>query len=205
MQTNRHTNAGALIGGALLIGFGLLSLVGELFRGLNWGLLWPFTVIGFGALFYIAMFSGGKQTAAFAIPATIISGIGLVLLFQNIFNHWESMSYFWTLIIIFVGAGIYLTGWYSEDATQKQSGLRVMRTGLILFILFGAFFEMMFSSFNSLIFPILLIALGAYLVFTRSGLLKRNNSNMTEAVTQVVTPADATDSNNSNDSLPPAN
>ncbi len=198
MQTNRHTNAGALIGGALLIGFGLLSLVGELFRGLNWGLLWPFTVIGFGVLFYIAMFSGGKQTAGFAIPATIISGIGLVLLFQNIFNHWESMSYFWTLIILFVGAGIYLMGLYTEDVTQKQSGMRVMRVGLILFILFGAFFEMMFSSFNSLIFPVLLIALGAYLVLTRSGLLNRKNNDVTE----VVTP---TDSNNSNDSLPPAN
>lgn len=198
MQTNRHANAGALIGGALLIGFGLLSLVGQLFRGLNWGVLWPFTVIGFGVLFYIAMFSGGKQTAAFAIPATIISGIGLVLLFQTIFNHWESMSYFWTLIIIFVGAGIYITGWYSEDATQKHSGLRVMRTGLILFILFGAFFEMMFSSFNSLIFPVLLIALGVYLVIARSGLLRKQVSDVTE----VVTPAEST---NSNDPLPPAN
>lgn len=201
MQTNRHANAGALIGGALLIGFGLLSLVGQLFRGLNWGVLWPFTVIGFGVLFYIAMFSGGKQTAGFAIPATIISGIGLVLLIQNIFQHWEAMSYFWTLIIIFVGAGIYLMGWYTEDANQKHSGLKVMRTGLILFILFGAFFEMMFSSFNSMIFPILLIALGAYLVIARSGLIKKQVNEVAD-VTNVITP---TDSTNSNDQLPPAN
>src|SRR6185369_619344 len=153
MQTNR-SNAGALVGGALLIGFGLLSLVGQIFRGFNWSFLWPFTVIGFGALFFVAMFTGGKSTAGFAIPGSIISGIGIVLLIQSIFNHWESMSYFWTLIIMFVGVGIYIMGWYSDDTNQKHSGLRVMKIGLILFIIFGAFFEMIFSSFSDLLFPI---------------------------------------------------
>lgn len=170
MQTNR-SNAGALVGGAVLIAFGLLSLAGQVFRGLNWGFLWPFTVIGFGGLFFVAMFAGGRGTAVFAIPGSIISGIGLVLLIQNIFHHWESMSYFWTLIIVFVGVGIYIMGWYGEDANQKHAGRRVMRIGFILFIIFGAFFEMIFSSFSSLAFPILLIALGVYLVITRSGLL----------------------------------
>ena len=46
----------------------------------------------------------------------------------------------------------------------------VMKVGLILFIIFGAFFELIFSSFNNLLFPILLIALGAYLILSRSGL-----------------------------------
>jgi len=169
MQTNR-SNAGALIGGAILIAFGLLSLAGQVFRNLNWGFLWPFTVIGFGALFFVAMFAGGKQTAGFAIPGSIVSGIGLVLFFQNILNHWESMSYFWTLIILFVGVGIYIMGMYGGDATQKQSGLRVMKIGFILFVIFGTFFEMIFSGFNNVVFPILLIVVGGYLVLTRSGL-----------------------------------
>jgi hypothetical protein len=50
------------------------------------------------------------------------------------------------------------------------------------------FFEMIFSSFNNIIFPVLLIVLGAYLVLTRSGLLGRKKN---------VSPAD--------DILPPAN
>jgi hypothetical protein len=170
MQTNR-SNAGALIGGALLIAFGLLALAGRVFQFLDWGSLWPFIVIGFGALFFVVMFAGGKGTAAFAIPGSIIGGIGLVLLFQTITGHWESMSYFWTLIILFVGLGIYIMGWYSGDAGQKKSGMGVMKVGLILFIIFGAFFEMIFSSFNNVLFPILLILLGAYLILTRSGLL----------------------------------
>ena len=77
----------------------------------------------------------------------------------------------WTLIILFVGVGIYLMGWYGGDENQKQSGWRVMKTGFILFIIFGAFFEMIFSSFSNILFPVLLMLLGAYLVVSRSGLI----------------------------------
>jgi hypothetical protein len=173
MQTHR-SNTGALVGGTLLIAFGLLSLASEVFRGFNWSFLWPFIIIAVGALFFVAMFAGGKQTAGFAIPGTIVSGVGLVLLFQNITHHWESMSYFWTLIILFVGLGIYIMGAYTNDLGQKKSGAGVMKVGLILFIIFGSFFEMVFSSFGNLVFPVLLILLGAYLVLNRSGLLGRH-------------------------------
>jgi hypothetical protein len=175
MQTDR-SNVGALIGGALLIGFGLLSLVGRLFDAWNWGALWPFLIIGFGALFFIAMFATGKNGAALAIPGSIVGGIGLVLLFQSLTDHWESMSYFWTLIILFVGVGIYIMGWYGGDNGQKQSGKRLISVGAIMFVIFGAFFEMLFSSFNNMLFPVLLIVLGVYLVVARSGLFKKHEN-----------------------------
>ena len=184
MQTNR-SNAGALIGGTVLIAFGLLSLAGQIFRTLNWGALWPFIVIGFGALFFVAMFAGGKQAAGFAVPGSIVGGIGLVLLFQTLTGHWESMSYFWTLIILFVGLGVYLMGWYGGDEAQRRSGLGVMRVGFILFIIFGAFFEMMFSSFNGYVFPVLLILLGGYLVVARSGLLGRKKNDSVDSIPPV--------------------
>ena len=170
MQTNR-SNAGALIAGTLLIVFGLLALAGQVFRMVDWGALWPFIIIGFGALFFVAMFAGGKQAAAFAIPGSIVGGIGLILLFQNITDRWESMSYFWALVIMFVGVGIYIMGWYGEQETQKQSGWRVMKVGFVLFIIFGVFFETLFSSYNNILFPVLLILLGGYLVLSRTGLL----------------------------------
>jgi len=169
MQTNR-SNAGPLIGGTLLITFGLLALAGRIFRSVDWGFLWPFLIIGLGLIFFVAMFAGGRQVAGFAIPGSIVGGIGLVLLYQNLTHHWESMSYFWTFIIFFVGAGIYIMGWYGGDASQKKSGAGVMKVGLIMFVIFGAFFELIFSSFNNLVFPILLILLGAYLILNRSGL-----------------------------------
>jgi len=170
MQTNR-SNAGTLIAGAVLIAFGLLALARNFFPIFDWGSIWPVAIIAFGALFFVAMVSGGKQAAGFAIPGSIISGIGLILLFQSLTGHWESMSYFWALIIMFIGTGIYIMGWYAGDETQKRSGFGVMKVGFILFIIFGAIFEILiFSSFNNLVFPVLLILLGVYLVLRRSGL-----------------------------------
>lgn len=187
MQTNR-SNAGTLIAGAILIAFGLLALARNFFPIFDWGSIWPLAIIAFGALFFVAMVAGGKPAAGFAIPGSIISGIGLVLLFQNITGRWESMSYFWALIIMFVGMGIYIMGWYGGDANQKRSGFGVMKVGFILFIIFGAIFEILiFSSFNNLVFPVLLILLGVYLVLSRSGLFGRKKSEEP-----------------SNDSIPPA-
>lgn len=187
MQTNRP-NAGALVGGAILIAFGLLALAGQIFRSVDWGFLWPFIVIAIGAIFFVAMFAGGKQTAGFAVPGSIVGGIGLMLLFQNFTGHWASWAYSWALIIVFVGAGIYIMGWYGGDAGQKKSGAGVMKVGVILFIIFGTLFEMIFSTFGNLLFPILLILLGAYLILSRSGLLGRKK-----------------DDDSSVDSIPPAN
>ena len=169
MQTNR-SNTGTLIAGTILIVFGLMALAGQFLRIMDWGFVWPFIVIGLGSLFFLGMVAGGRQAAALAIPGSIISGIGLILLFQTITDHWESMSYFWALILLFVGVGIYIMGWYGGDANQKKSGLGVMKVGFILFIIFGAFFEMIFSSFGNIVFPVLLILLGIYLVLNRSGL-----------------------------------
>jgi len=181
MQTNR-SNTGGLVGGTLLIIFGLLALAGNLFRSVDWGFLWPFVIIGIGILFFAAMFAGGKSASGFAIPGSIVGGIGLVLLYQNLANHWESMSYFWTFIIFFVGAGIYIMGWYGGDASQKKSGTGGMKVGLILFVIFGTFFEMIFSSFDNLLFPILLILLGAYMILSRSGLFGRKKDDSIESI-----------------------
>ncbi len=50
MSTQR-SNIGALIAGCLLIGFGALALLGQLFRQFDfWGLFWPIIIIGVGAM-----------------------------------------------------------------------------------------------------------------------------------------------------------
>ena len=172
MKTER-SNAAALVGGTLLIVFGLLSLAGQLFRNIvNWSYIWPFIVIIFGGLFFAGMFLGGKQVSGLAIPGSIISGIGLLFLYQSITSHWESWSYGWTVIIFFVGVGIYLAGLYGENVRQKEAGAKVMRVGATLFVIFGAFFEMIFSIDNpsgirGILFPALMIILGGYLIIKR--------------------------------------
>lgn len=175
MKTER-SNTGALVGGTLLVAFGLLALAQQLFRDFfTWSLIWPVSVIVLGGLFFAGMFAGGKQVSGLAIPGTIIGGIGLLLLYQNLTGHWESWAYAWALIVFFVGLGIYLMGLYAGDESQRRAGGRVMRTGFTLFVIFGAFFEMLFSTahvpgLRNFFFPALLILFGIYLILGRMGL-----------------------------------
>jgi drug/metabolite transporter (DMT)-like permease len=172
---NNKRNTGTLVAGAVLIALGLLALFGQLFRGFPfWNYLWPIIIIAFGALFFVGMLAGGKSLAGLAIPGTIIGGIGLMMFFQNLFKHWESWSYGWTVILFLVGLGIFIMGLYSGNAANRQSGIKLMKIGAILFVIFGAFFELLFSAsrpqgLQQYVFPALLVVLGVYLVITRSG------------------------------------
>jgi hypothetical protein len=175
-MTTQRSNIGTLIGGTLLIGLGILALFGQLFRDLHiWYYLWPLVIIGSGLLFFIGMFAGGKSLAGLAIPGSIITVSGLMLLFQNITGHWSSWSYGWTITLASVGLGIFIMGAYQGDDQRRQAGLKVMKIAAVLFIIFGAFFEMLLSPLGLMggryTFPVLLILLGIYLVVSRSGLL----------------------------------
>ncbi|MGD0876663.1 MAG: hypothetical protein ABSA01_00775 [Anaerolineales bacterium] len=169
--------SGSLVVGMILIVLGLLSLFGQIFRGFPFlSYLWPFIIIGFGGLFFVGMLAGGKSLAGLAVPGTIISGLGLVMFIQNLTGYWESWAYSWTLVLVLVGLGVFIMGLYSEDTHHRQAGLRVMKVGAILFIIFGGFFELIFNAFRpygiqQYLFPLLLVALGVYLVVVRSGLL----------------------------------
>lgn len=175
----KNRNGGALVGGVLLILFGLLILSSQFFSGFDfWGTFWPFIIIGVGAMFFVGMAAGGKSTAGLAIPGSIITGIGLMLFVQNLTNHFESWAYGWTVIIISVGLGIYIMGWWGQNPEQRRGGAGVMRIGLILFIIFGAFFEMIFNSSQlaNYFFPAALILFGLYLIVRQSGLLSAKKS-----------------------------
>ncbi len=178
----RRSNMGGFIGGAILIGLGVLALLAQFVRSdIIWNYVWPFVIIGFGGLFFVAMLVGGKQAGGFAIPGSIISGVGLILLFQNLTGHWETWSYGWTVILMLVGLGIFISGLWSGNEHQRQSGLKVVKVGLILFIIFGALFEIVFSNvfapgFRQIVFPILLILLGLYLIINRTGFLGSRRS-----------------------------
>jgi len=168
---NRNRHIGSLTGGVILIAFGLLALASQLFRGFNfWGTFWPLILIGVGIVFFAGMFAAGKSGGGLAIPGAIFSGIGLLMFLQNLAGYWQSWSYGWTVIVMSVGVGIYIAGWWSGSEYQRHAGTRVFSIGLILFVIFGAFFEMIFqtSGLAQIAFPIALVVLGGYLIVTRS-------------------------------------
>jgi hypothetical protein len=174
-MTTQTSKIGPLVGGALLIGLGLLTLFGQLFRSFHfWSYTWPLVIIGCGLLFFAGMFAGGKSVAGLAIPGSLITINGLLLLFQNLTGHWSSWSYGWTITLASIGLGIFIMGVYQDDEGRRRSGLKIMKIAAVLFTVFGAFFELVLSPTGLLAgrytFPILLILLGSYLVATRSGL-----------------------------------
>lgn len=175
-------NISSIVGGSLLILFGLFVLFGQLFQGWQaWTSYWPVAIIGAGALFFVAAVAGGKSTAALAIPASIITVTGLILLVQALTDYWESWSYAWTLIVIAVGFGNFVMGAYVGNQSARQAGLRTMGFGFLMFVLFGAFFEgLIFTEHNlrwlgQVFLPIGVILTGVYVLLFRSGLLGRKN------------------------------
>ena len=184
MSTNR-SNPGSLIAGAALIAVGLLALASQLFSGFDfWGAVWPFFIVGAGVLFFVGMFSGGKSAAGLAIPGSILIAVGLMLFLQNLFDHWESWSYGWTVILMAVGIGIYIMGRYTANPGQRASGLNLLKIGAILFVIFAGFFEMIFNSFafSRFLFPAALILFGIYLIFGRSRSLPKSQDTPAEVI-----------------------
>lgn len=174
MVTQRQ-NAGGLVGGAILIGLGLLFLFGQYvgFQGFQY--LWPFFIIGLGVAFFIGMLAGGKSLAALAVPGCVMTTLGLVLLIQTIVGHWEAWAYSWTLIISAVGIGIFIMGAWGGNPSQRQAGLRLAGIGLVLLMVFGSLFELMIfggidAPWSRAVVPVLLILAGLILLARRGTL-----------------------------------
>jgi hypothetical protein len=169
--TNQRT---ALVFGILLISVGALVLAGQIFDVFNWNASWPLINVAIGALFFVGMFMGGKSTAPLAIPGAVFTGVGLILFFQNLTGAWETWSYAWGLVVASVGAGLYIYGARSDQEGPKEAGRTVSTIGLILFLVFGMIFEVVFSVFGisagngTIFFPLALAAVGLYLFVSRA-------------------------------------
>ena len=162
---NRQTRGG-LVFGAILIAVGILLFFGQTLDFFTQVDFWPFIIIAVGAVFFAGMLLGGKSAGPLAIPGSIISGIGLILLVQNALGLWETWSYSWALIILFVGIGIVIYGYWSEKPDSVKGGWELARVGLILFLVFGMLFEFFFSLIGisdrqvTIFWPIVLIVIG---------------------------------------------
>jgi len=164
-------NKPSVIIGALLIAFGVLVFLGEIFKSIIFQ-FWPLFIVAAGLMFFIAMFVAGKSTGFLAIPGSIITTIGLILFYQALTNQWETWSYAWALIPLSVGIGLWIFGKYSDLPELCSSGRQTMNVGLILFVVFGVFFELLIgisghNRNNELLWPLALVALGIYLMLSR--------------------------------------
>jgi hypothetical protein len=173
-MVDERTNRTSLIFGALLIGLGVLFLVGQLFRVNVWQYSWPLFILIPGLIFFGISMSGGPTSAGFAMPASVLSAVGLILFVQALTGHYASWTYAWTLIFpTAVGLGLFIMGSRGDDESLRKQGKGFVRIGLILFILLGFLVEVIFRLGDNLIsqlfWPSVIIALGLYLILRQTG------------------------------------
>jgi len=161
MNAQRRSN---IVLGIVLIVVGALYLASRFIPGLNLVITfsWPWIVVGVGALLLLLGLLIGVPEMA--IPASIVSGIGGILYYQNSSGNWESWAYAWALIPMFVGFGIILSAILGGKGGKVYlQGLETMGTGAVLFVIFGSFFNA-FAGGWTIYLPLVLVLVGAYIL-----------------------------------------
>jgi hypothetical protein len=122
------------------------------------------------------MVLAGQRGRGLAIPASIVTIMGVILLVQNSFNLWQTWAYAWALVFpTSVGIGTWLIGWWADDPARRRSGQRTTEIVLMMSLGFAAFFELVLNlsgfwwqpSLGATAFAILLMLVGAYLLLWR--------------------------------------
>ena len=170
-MTNR-VGAGRAVIALVLIGLGVLFLLGEVFSFSWLGELWPFFVMAPGLVFLYFAYAGSRDAAGLAIPGAIITGTGLILFFQSITGMWESWAYIWTLYPVFLGLGLMFMGRRTGSENTSRTGRGFVQWGLIAFLIFGSFFEVLiFGGFDAgrYILPVGLILAGLWYLLRPRG------------------------------------
>ncbi|HWG84158.1 MAG TPA: hypothetical protein VNT60_01650 [Deinococcales bacterium] len=123
---------------------------------------WPFTVIIPGLALLAGMVLFGRPAAPLAVPGTLITATGALLLYQNTFNAFESWAYAWPLIAPgSIGLGLWLGGHWSGNARQRATGLTMAVVGLVLTVVcYAAFTGLVFipSDYARHLVPLAMIA-----------------------------------------------
>ena len=167
------------LGATVLIGLGVLFLMAQVFNFNVWGIFgvvadfgWPFFIILPGVAVLAVGVFGPKSAAPAVIPGAVVTGTGLILLFQDWTGRFETWSYLWGLYPVFVGAAIMFLGARTGNHQQVDSGRKVMTIGAVLTVVFGVFMELIFNDGFDLMFrfglPAILIGGGALLLLRRN-------------------------------------
>jgi hypothetical protein len=177
MRKSRRQNWGNLVVGLILIAIGVIFLLDQFLERRLMDVIWPFFIVIPGLILFSVVFARGKGvTSGLAIPASILTVLGLLLFYQNITGHWESWAYAWSLIIpISLGIGLFIAGSKLDSDTQRSAGLSMIKVGVWIFVVGGVFFEMIVGISNlyyiKILWPSIIILLGMYLVLRQAGLL----------------------------------
>lgn len=142
-ESRRHDAHEGMVGGAILVALGVAILTQHVFNFVGFGFPWQIFIIGPGIILFGLMILGGRGASGLAIPASIVTTIGMILLFQGVFDYFESWAYAWALLPTAGGVGTLIAGLWGGNAQMVAAGKHAASGGLALFFAFAAFFEIL--------------------------------------------------------------
>jgi hypothetical protein len=184
--TNLGSNMVGALMGAILILLGILFLVGRFVISVfDFDLghyAWPFFIIIPGVLMFIGAFLLERRAGTtLAMFGGMVVTTGSILMIQNIFDLYASWAYAWALIApTSMGLAKLVYGTLRGLADEVQSGLTLAGIGTVIFVVAGAFFELVIGinglhlNISWLCWPILLI--GAGIITLIINFIPRRNS-----------------------------
>jgi hypothetical protein len=195
MQTDRRpADRGYLAFGVLVLVAGVVLLAAQAFRFELGEDAWPWLIVVPGlALVVTGLLSGREPGTGLCIAGSIVTTVGLVLLYQNTTGHWESWAYAWALVgPTAAGVGLALSGLANRDRVMAGTGARLILIGGTLFVAGLAFFEGIVGLngrpsdlVSSGILPVILIGIG--LLVVARGLFSANRGGHREDRGQAAT------------------
>lgn len=138
---SRGGSRGAAVLGVALIVLGLIFFAGQALNMDIGEVAWPFYVIAPG----VALATLGltqRRGSGLTIAGSIVTMVGLVLLYQNATDRFESWAYAWALVGPGgSGIGMLLYGTRSGDRKMARDGFMTILAALGLFAVGLVFFE----------------------------------------------------------------
>ena len=140
-RQRQRGSGGAVVLGGLLIALGLVFLAGQYWNVDLGQYGWPIYVIGPG-LALVLLGLTQRDGSGLTIFGSMVTIVGLILLYQNLTDYWESWAYAWTLIAPGgSGVGMLLYGARAGNGGMMRAGLWQILTALGLFAAGFLFFE----------------------------------------------------------------
>lgn len=174
-RPGRTGAAGAAFGVAMII-IGGVWLAGRTLDIDVWDYGWPLFVILPGAALLVAgLAARGAAATAILVPGAIVTAVGLLLLYQDANDHYESWAYGWALVSPgAIGAALWLAGVHNDRPGQRRAGLALIRVGVSVFVVGFFIFEGIIGisgrdlgAIGDYAVPFLLIAAGLALLLRR--------------------------------------
>lgn len=137
---------GRLIVGLSLVALGLALFLAQLLQISLVKYLWPLFILTPGlVLFFAALRASHEIGQVLIVPGSIVTMLGFLLLYQRLFNHWESWAYAWSLLPLAIGLGQMVYGRWRGYPGMVTTGRSLVQIFGIIFAAGFFFFEMVLN------------------------------------------------------------